>query len=403
MIVWIILTVMISVAAVGVTIPLVRHYDARRARAGTLGVLKDQLGDIDAQAAAQTLAPTDAEVLRAETARRILAEGARAEPGARPLGGRALLVLGLGLAASIAVAATVLYSKIGRPDLASSPSPAAVVSADGADADHPEGGDIAGMIGQLETKLARSPGDPEGWRMLGWSYMRTGRYAQAANAYGRAAALDPANAEYLSAQGEALTQASAGEVTPAALEAFRLALARDPADPRARYFLAMARDQRGDHAGAMADWIALLKSAPPDAPWAAQVRGLVEGIARAHGEDISGRLPPTPAPTAADAAQGPVSAAPVGPTADQVAAAGAMAPADQAAMIRGMVEGLASRLKTNPRNPDGWLRLMRARMVLGQPGDAASAYHQALSAYADSPAQRAAFRAAAAQLEIPGA
>jgi cytochrome c-type biogenesis protein CcmH len=403
MIVWIILTVMISVAAAGVTIPLVRRYDARRERAGTLGVLKEQLRNIDAQAAAQALAPADAEVLRAETARRILAEGARAQAGARPLGQRALLVLGLGLAASIAVAATVLYSKIGRPDLAVSPQPApAVSSADGAEADHPGGGDIAGMIGQLEARMKQSPGDPEGWRMLGWSYMRTGRYAQAANAYGRAAALDPASAEYLSAQGEALTQASAGEVTPAALKAFGQALARDPADPRARYFLAMARDQRGDHAGAMADWIALLKNAPPDAPWAAQVRGLVEGIAKAHGDDIGGRLPPAPAPTAADA-QGSVSAAPAGPTADQVAAAGRMAPADQGAMIRGMVEGLASRLKANPRDADGWLRLMRARMVLGDPADAASAYRQAMSAYADSPTQQAAFRAAAGQLGIPGA
>jgi cytochrome c-type biogenesis protein CcmH len=80
-----------------------------------------------------------------------------------------------------------------------------------------------------------------------------------------------------------------------------------------------------------------------------------------------------------------------------------MAPADQGAMIRGMVEGLASRLKANPRDADGWLRLMRARMVLGDPADAASAYRQAMSAYADSPTQQAAFRAAAGQLGIPGA
>ena len=33
------------------------------------------------------------------------------------------------------------------------------------------------LIGQLEAKMRKSAGDPEGWRMLGWSYFQTGRFA----------------------------------------------------------------------------------------------------------------------------------------------------------------------------------------------------------------------------------
>ena len=38
---------------------------------------------------------------------------------------------------------------------------------------------------------------------------------------------------------------------------------------------------------------------------------------------------------------------------------------DRTAMIRGMVERLATRLKQNGDDVEGWLRLVRAYMVLG--------------------------------------
>ena len=165
---------------------------------------------------------------------------------------------------------------------------------------------------------------------------------------------------------------------------FRRAQAADPADPRARYFLAMFKDQQGDHKGAMADWIALLKSAAPDAPWATEVRRYVENKAKEQGIDISARLPPAPGPTAA-----------------QVAAAGQMPPGDQQAMIKGMVDKLAAELKANPRDADGWIRLMRARMVLGEKTQAQAAYRDARQAFADAPAQQSALRDAAKALAIP--
>jgi cytochrome c-type biogenesis protein CcmH len=377
---WLLLAAMTLVAAVGLSIPLFRRpagrWGSRGVGGGAVEVLKGQLADIDAQAPGQ--APTDArdESLRIEIERRILAEGAGAGAAPRPLGERSLKSLGIALVAIVALAATALYLVIGRPDLAGAPAPAAVANTAAS-----PGADFASLVAQLETKMERSPGDPMGWRMLGWSYMQMGRYARAAGAFGRASALDPTKAEYPSAQGEALTQAAGGQVTAAARSAFATALAKDPGDPRARYFLAMAKEQSGDHAGAMADWIALVKSAPPDAPWVLDVRAAVEQIAKKDGEDIAGRLPPAgPAPAARSDSN-----------------------AGQAAMIAGMVDRLAARLKANPKDSDGWIRLMRARMVLGEAAAAQIAYHDALEAYADSPSQQAAFRAAARGLHVPGA
>jgi len=400
---WIAFTVMVAVAAVGITIPLVRRYDTRRAAPKETGVFVRELAEIDGQSTAERLPAAEADSLRTETIRRFLAETSAETTPARPLGARGVLVLALGLAAIVAIGATFLYTRIGRPDLAAAPAGGAPQAA--ADAEGAEPGHVASMVGQLEAKMRQNPNDPEGWRMLGWSYMQMGRFADAAGAYGRAAALDPANADYQSARGEALVRAADGHVTPDARAAFTVAVKGDPTDPRARYFLAAAKDQDGDHAGAMADWIALLKSAPPGAPWAPEVRGFVIRIAQSRGEDVSSKLPPLPPPAPGDAqAGGGDTAQPGGPTPDQVAAVQQMSPAQQQAMIRSMVDTLAARLKANPNDPDGWVNLMRARMVLNDPAAAQAAYRDARKALAAAAPDRLTMVSQAAkQLGVPGA
>jgi cytochrome c-type biogenesis protein CcmH len=404
---WIAFTLMVAVAAVGITIPLVRRYDARRAPPKENEVLVRELAELEGQAAAEGLPAAEAEGLRTDTIRRFLTDTPADTAAPRPLSGRGVLTLALGLAAVVAIGATLLYTKIGRPDLATAPAggpPQATADGQGAEPGH-----VASMVAQLEAKMRQNPGDPEGWRMLGWSYMQMGRFADAAVAYGKASALDPANADYQSARGEALVRAADGHVTPEARAAFTLAVKSDATDPRARYFLAAAKDQDGDHAGAMADWIALLRSAPPGAPWAPEVRGFVIRIAAQRGEDVSGKLPPLPPPAPADAQTGSAGAPPPGgapaggPNPDQMAAVQQMPAAQQQAMIHNMVDGLAARLKANPNDPDGWVELMRARMVLGDPAGATAAYHDARKAFAEAPDRLTMVSQAAKQLGVPGA
>jgi len=404
---WMILTLMTVLAAVGLAVPLLRRRDAQRGqRADAVTVLKDQLGEIEAQAAAGALPQPEAEALKTDLKRRVLAEGRQPEAEARPLPERTLLIVALGIVAVVTLAGTGLYLKIGRPDvpgtsaLKGAAGPASMATTGG---DHPNG-EVGAMIAQLEAQMQQRPDNAEGWRMLGWSYMQTGRNAEAATAYGKAAALDPNNAEYLSAQGEATVLASDGSVTPAAEAAFKRAVAADPGDPRARYYLAVGKDQRGDQEGAMNDWVALLKSAPPDAPWAAEVRSFVEKVAADRKIDLSGRLPPmqtAQAPMMAPPMGGSPGSAPRGPTQQQMADAQSMSDGDRQQMIQGMVSGLAERLKQNPKDRAGWERLLRARMVLGQAQQAAADYRDASRAFAGSPADQQALRSTAQQLGVP--
>ena len=66
-----------------------------------------------------------------------------------------------------------------------------------------------------------------------------------------------------------------------------------------------------------------------------------------------------------------------------MAAAKDMAAPDREARIRGMVDRLATRLKQNGNDVDGWLRLMRAYMVRGDADKAKSALSDARAAMAN--------------------
>jgi len=293
MLLWVILTFMVAVAVSGLTFSLMRRRDEGLVRETAKSILAAQLADVDSRLAAGDLSAGEAGSLKTEIRRRILAEAREPDSRGTPVAARALPWLAIGVAGCIALAATGLYAMLGRPDLAALAPVQAKAQSEVA---NPAQGraDIAAMIAKLEAKMRERPNDPEGWRLLGWSYLVTGRAADAAAAYTRAVALDPKNADYRSSEGEALVRAADGQVTPSALDAFHGALKVDPNDPRAKYYLAMYKDQTGDHDGAMTDWIALIRSAPPDAPWLPDVRHFVENVARQRGLNIAAKLPPEP-------------------------------------------------------------------------------------------------------------
>jgi cytochrome c-type biogenesis protein CcmH len=306
--------------------------------------------------------------------------------------GRVILILAA-LIAVTAIALSVLKSRRGTDAPATeTAAPAAPV------------GDVASMIAVLEKKMATNPGDPEGWNMLGWSYYNVGRYADAVKAYRKATALDPKNAVYWSALGEVLVLSGPGGVTPDASQAFGKALALDPRDYRARYFTGVKQDQDGDHVGALDRWIALLKDAPAGAPWEEAVRTLLDRVAKANHIDVADRVPPRKAATAEQAhapGDAVASAGIPGPTASDMQAATGMSPGDQSAMVQSMVDRLAARLDANPRDGDGWIRLMRARMVLNDPAGAHTALTKGKAAFRDDRAEQSRLDAAAQTLGVP--
>jgi cytochrome c-type biogenesis protein CcmH len=88
------------------------------------------------------------------------------------------------------------------------------------------------------------------------------------------------------------------------------------------------------------------------------------------------------------------------PRVDKDATSEAMPPNEREAAIRSMVEGLADRLESSPRDLEGWTLLMRSRVVLGEKEVAAAALRKALEVFKDDTAASGKIAAAATELGL---
>ena len=396
MILWAILTAMTAAVAVAISIPLIRRYEVGRSDRDLLvAVARDQVAELASEVARGTLTATEADEGRAEIDRRVLAAVKSSEGPGQVAPERRRMLGVVALSGWVVAGATGLYALIGQPDVpAVTREPAEVASVEPAEtegtavapAPKPAGaGSVEEMINGLVTRLAENPEDAEGWRMLGWSYFQTERYADAAKAYGEAVKRDASRSEVWSAYGEVLVRTAQGLVAEDAIAAFDQALAIDPKDPRAHFFKGMALEQAGNPAAAVEAWVKLIEGAEKGADWLPGVIERVDELSTAQSIDIGTRIDawrPLAALPALDDA--PAASSP-GPTAEDVAAAQEMAPEDRSAMIEGMVAKLDARLTDNPDDPEGWVKLINSRMVLNQPEAAADALTRARAALAASP------------------
>jgi cytochrome c-type biogenesis protein CcmH len=295
------------------------------------------------------ISPAEAEAARNEIKRKMLSVAPAAKIGNDPMPAARALRLALG--GGIPALALGLYALVGRPDLPGStfdPS-AGKNSAQSQPASLP---DVETLAARLAERLEKNPDDAQGWGMLGWAYASLDRHAESIKAYERAAALDPKNAALLSLYGEAVVRAAGGEVTPEAETIFDRALALNPADPRAQFFRGLALEQRNKPREALAQWVKIIREGKADDAWLPALRARAVELAIKLKLDPAKTVPGAQAPTRA-------------PTADDVAAASKLSPAEQNRMILGMVQGLEERLQRNPNDLEGWLMLARSRNVLG--------------------------------------
>ncbi len=223
--------------------------------------------------------------------------------------------------------------------------------------------EVSGLIPFLIQRVRQYPNDARAWRYLGEAYMAAKDPRDAAKAFGKVIELTGrGDARLNAAYGEALVGASNGAVPPEAEKAFTAALAIDPSSAPARFYLGLAKAERKDNAGAIELWQSLLADIPASSPLH-QV--LVDRIAILTSQSVGqmGRPggPPNP---------------------------------------RAMVDMLAARLKADPNDALGWVRLMRAYTVLGETEKAKQALSDARKAFPDNKDAQTAFATAAKALNL---
>ncbi len=355
---------------------------------------KNELAEIERKKSAGLTDEKDADAARSDIEKRILAAVLERAP-ARPAGTHLNYAVISAAGAIVIIGLFGIYQTATQPEAIDPQSLAAAAASiepasggwaqrvaktqttDNNLQDHP---DVATMVERLERRLDANPNDLDGWRMLGWSYSKTGRLGEAVTAYRHAVDLRKDDPALKSLYGEAMVQAAGGTVDKDALAVFEQVLAADPSDPRARYYQGVAKAQQGDNQGALDEWLALYKTAPAGAEWAGDLRARIEEVAKSSGINVSAQLQQRKAETAV-AAPAPIR----GPSAKDIENAKQLSSGDRQAMVRGMVSQLAARLEASPDDADGWIMLIRSHMVLNEPDQARSALERAQKSLAGAP------------------
>jgi cytochrome c-type biogenesis protein CcmH len=354
---WIIAGLLTLAAAVVLAAPL---FDTRKFKSEdsfALAVYRDQLAELTRDEQRGLLTPDQARAAQIEIERRILAldEGKKFLPARPPSH-----YLTLAMAVILPLAGFGAYLVLGSPHL---PSQSAMQRlADERKRTSPE-------IAALEAKVAQSPSDAQSWIDLGRAYSQVERAKDAVDAFAKATALGRKEPDLLRQFAHAAIVAEGGRVTSDAQAALQRVLAAEPGDPTARFFLALAKAQNQDVEGALADWLTLEWQLPPAAPLRGLLAENIDRAARELGKDpakLPGRV----------AGRAGASGAP-GPDAEDMAAAAQMSPEQRQAFIESMVERLAARMKEEPEDVDGWIRLANAYGVLDRREEARAAWAEA--------------------------
>jgi cytochrome c-type biogenesis protein CcmH len=360
---WLLLALMTGAAIFAVLWPLGRNR-LEAPSASDLAVYRDQLEEIERDRASSAIGPVEAEAARVEVSRRLIAaadarkaelqsgESEAAENKAASL--RRRRVAAVAALVAMPLLAASLYLALGSPNLPGQPLAGRIAAAHGANS-------LESLLARVETHLGQHPDDGHGWEVIAPVYMRLQRYDDAVQARRNALRLLGETSERESALGEALVGAADGVVTADAKGAFDRAVSLDGKDVKAHFFLGLAAEQDGRRADAARIWGELLARAPAGAPWIDLVR---ESLARVG------------APDGATAR---------GPKPEDMAAASQLAPEQRDQMIRGMVDRLASRLHEDGSDVEGWLKLVRAYIVLGERDRARAAASDARRALVNEP------------------
>jgi cytochrome c-type biogenesis protein CcmH len=342
---WFVIAIMTAAAAFAVIWPLGRSVATQREGAES-NVYKDQLAEVDRDAAIGLIGAAEASAAKVEISRRLLAsaETERASSSTAQTGTRrAVAVFAL---IGLPVLALGVYLLLGSPMQADLPLQARK-------APPPATQPLENLVAQVEAHLEKAPNDGRGWTVLAPVLAKLGRFEAAVRAYRNSLQFAGDNAERRADLGEVLVGASGGVITDDAKAEFEKANKLDPNETKSNYFLGLAAEQEGRPKDAAAIWRAMLDRAAADAPWRPMLQ---QQIARLEGAAV---------PALPD---------------EKLASAEGMSAADRDGMIRGMVDKLAARLKTNGDDVEGWLRLVRSYLVLGDTENAKIATAQARQA-----------------------
>jgi len=255
------------------TLPLLRVKTIIASDKQEMAVYRAQLAEVDSDIKRGLVTKAQAENIRTEIHRRMLAVDATGH--GKPFTRTAHKVFATLIIVMLPAAALVLYIILGAPALPGKPFPARLKDPEYI---------LATMIKQTQQKLNQSPSQ-EGYRHLAEAFYMMRSYPAATDAYQKAIDLGDTSALTRSEMGESIVLANGGMVTLDALTDFNQALKRDHKDVRARFYIGLAAAQNKDFKKAVSIWKGLQKDSSSDASWSDIVNQHIDIYAKEGGFD----------------------------------------------------------------------------------------------------------------------
>lgn len=237
-------------------------------------IYRDQISELEADVANGIVSREQYQQDRDEIERRLLEDvsGAdstptRSEKKATTATGKAPVYA---IALGIPLIAIALYVQIGNPSaltgvaVATKPSGQAPVPGSVPASGQMTQPAIEANVAKLAARLEQNPGDAQGWTMLGRSYVTLGKYPEASNAYSKAAALKPDDADLLGDYAFALGMANGQRLKGQPAELINKALKLDPENPKALELAGSAAFEAKNYSQAINYWQKVLQKAPPN-------------------------------------------------------------------------------------------------------------------------------------------
>jgi cytochrome c-type biogenesis protein CcmH len=369
---WIIATILVILILGFLLWPILnfkRNNSAPR-EAYDINVYKDQLIEIDTDLERGLLSLDQGEAARTEIKRRMLAAVDRNDKQNTSTTSEPRHSILAFFSISVPVGAILLYLALGSPTQPDQPF--AGREARNVTLQTQQQKNLIQATTKMVAHLQRNPDDLRGWTLLARSYLSNGRYADAVSSFAVAYRLNDGEADLAADYAEALSLVANSVVTEEAHALFVKALKIDKTNAKARYYQGIFQAQQGNIRSALQTWVDLLTLSQRDAPWIPIVKEKINLAAKELGINVA-KIEPTPEAQVMaieiqkahkkTQAENPTTP---GPTIDDVKAALGMTKEDREKMIISMVERLAAKMKENPKNKDGWIRLERAYRVIGK-------------------------------------
>jgi cytochrome c-type biogenesis protein CcmH len=231
-------------------------------------VYRDQLRELETDVRAGTLAPDQRDKARQEIEARLIADLGKGEAPAESHRGARRVALALGLA--VPIFALAVYLSVGNPG-ALAPQADAGAAPHGMSAQQ-----FQTLVTRLAERMKQNPEDTEGWMMLGRSYAVLGRFGDSSDAYAKAVARAPKDAQLLADYADALAMAQGRTLQGEPENILKRALAADPNNVKALVLAGTAAFDRNDRAGAVRYWERALSVLPAESDMAQRVRASIE-------------------------------------------------------------------------------------------------------------------------------